>query len=245
MGKATRAIPSIARLVLIASMVFGLALVIEASDSSTVNIGANQSITAFSTCKKVTNNSSTGLSVYVPTTLASEWSSFYTSPPSGVTAGSCGCALPWGGTISDGQSVTAYQASSVPLGSTCVSETRACSGTVLSGSYQYASCTTPSCAGAAAGGYCWYKAAKSQSCDALCSSHGGCNAAGVLAAGTSNATCDVAGTALGVPNFAGTTNLTLKEGCYDDLHAETARDTSGAICSATHNNLLRICACNN
>ena len=42
--------------------------------------------------------------------------------------------------LTDGQTVTAYQNSSVPVGSTCVSEVRKCSGGQLSGSYTYASC---------------------------------------------------------------------------------------------------------
>jgi len=61
-----------------------------ASDSSTVAIGQNTNITAFSTCKKVTNNSPTGLSVYVPTVSSAEWSSFYGSPPPGVLIDNCG-----------------------------------------------------------------------------------------------------------------------------------------------------------
>lgn len=58
---------------------------------------------------------------------------------------SCGCTLPWGGSISDGQSVTAYQSSSVSCGSSCLSETRTCSGTTLSGSYQYETCSVGAC----------------------------------------------------------------------------------------------------
>lgn len=61
-----------------------------ASDSSTVNFGASQNITSNSICKKVTNNSPTGKSIYVPTQSAAEWASFYTNPPAGVTVGLCG-----------------------------------------------------------------------------------------------------------------------------------------------------------
>jgi hypothetical protein len=67
-----------------------LATAIEASDNSTVNFGANSNITAHSTCKKVTNNSGTGLSVYVPTQTSAEWTSFYSNLPAGITAASCG-----------------------------------------------------------------------------------------------------------------------------------------------------------
>jgi hypothetical protein len=51
------------------------------------------------------------------------------------------CTLPWGGTINNGQSVTAYASSSVPYGSSCQSQTRTCSNGSLSGSYQYQSCS--------------------------------------------------------------------------------------------------------
>lgn len=59
-------------------------------------------------------------------------------------AGSCN--LPWGGTIADGDSVTAYLNSSEPCGGSCTSETRTCSDGVLSGSYTNSSCSVSSCA---------------------------------------------------------------------------------------------------
>lgn len=75
---------------LLAVVLLAFAVVIDASDSSTVAYGlTNQSITAFSTCKKVTNNSPTTKTVYVPTVLSGEWSSFYTHPPMGITIGTC------------------------------------------------------------------------------------------------------------------------------------------------------------
>ena len=43
--------------------------------------------------------------------------------------------------IPDGQSVTAYQSSSVPAGLQCISQTRTCSNGTLSGTYQFASCS--------------------------------------------------------------------------------------------------------
>lgn len=74
-------------------ILFGGAAVVIASDSFTVNYGTNSTITAFSTCKKVTNNSATGLSVYVPTQTSAEWTSFQTNPPTGVVLGSCGVPI--------------------------------------------------------------------------------------------------------------------------------------------------------
>ena len=46
-----------------------------------------------------------------------------------------------GTTVASGSSVTAYQASSVPPGSLCVSQSRACADGTLSGTYAYASCS--------------------------------------------------------------------------------------------------------
>lgn len=46
-----------------------------------------------------------------------------------------------GSTVAHGQSVTAYQSSSVPNGYSCVSQTRTCNNGTLSGSYTYPSCT--------------------------------------------------------------------------------------------------------
>lgn len=90
------AISSLLRIAVIAIALFAFAAVLEASDNFTVNYNTNQSITAFSTCKKVTNNSGTGLSVYVPTNSAEEWLSFYTNPPAGVSIGSCSITVPAG-----------------------------------------------------------------------------------------------------------------------------------------------------
>lgn len=61
---------------------------------------------------------------------------------------SCGpnaCNLPWGGTISDGQSVVAYSASTPPPWQNCstIAETRACTNGILSGSYAQKSCVSP------------------------------------------------------------------------------------------------------
>ncbi len=46
------------------------------------------------------------------------------------------CNLPWGGSIADGSSVTAYSSSTSP----CSSQTRTCNDWHLNGSYQHASC---------------------------------------------------------------------------------------------------------
>ena len=69
---------------------------------------------------------------------------------SSCTATACAtCSLPWGGTLSHGQSVQAYSSSSAACGSTCAAPiTRTCTNGVLSGSgnYTYSSCTATACA---------------------------------------------------------------------------------------------------
>ncbi len=54
------------------------------------------------------------------------------------------CSLPWGGTIASGASVTANQTASVPAGNSCVSQTRTCTNTSLSGTYTNQTCTVGS-----------------------------------------------------------------------------------------------------
>ena len=94
----------------------------------------------------------------VPTGSASEWytggNSFIEHTPPGVSLAVCTCSLPWGGTINDGSGTTAYQAATVACGGSCTSQTRTCTGTSLSGSYQYSSCSAP-CASCSSQGVSW------------------------------------------------------------------------------------------
>lgn len=65
-------------------------------------------------------------------------------PCSAPACTSASCPLPaslGGGSIAHNQSVSAFQALSVPNGSTCVSESRVCNNGNLSGSYLYSSCS--------------------------------------------------------------------------------------------------------
>lgn len=51
------------------------------------------------------------------------------------------CVLPWGGNIPHSSSTSAYEASEVPYGGSCVSQTRFCTDGSFSGSYEYQSCS--------------------------------------------------------------------------------------------------------
>ena len=124
-----------------------------ASDGSSVARSATQTITAFGSCRKITNASPTGKTVYVPTQSIAEWQSFYASPPSGVSIASCDCAVPWGGAISDGQGVTAYASASVS-GTQCTKQTRTCTAGVLSGTYRSQTCSGNFAGAISPGNYC-------------------------------------------------------------------------------------------
>ncbi|MGR8980857.1 MAG: type IV pilus modification PilV family protein [Gammaproteobacteria bacterium] len=52
-----------------------------------------------------------------------------------------GCLRPWGGTVNNGDSITAWQSETVPYGESCESETRTCTNGTLSGSFLFDSCS--------------------------------------------------------------------------------------------------------
>lgn len=54
------------------------------------------------------------------------------------------CALPWGGSIASGQSVTAYQSATVVSPATCQPQTRTCTNGTLSGTYTSQTCSVTS-----------------------------------------------------------------------------------------------------
>ena len=58
------------------------------------------------------------------------------------------CSLPWVGSVNHGDSVTAYQSSSVPYGNSCTSQTRTCNDGTLSGSYTNQNCEIEEATGA-------------------------------------------------------------------------------------------------
>ena len=58
-----------------------------------------------------------------------------------ATTPTTSCTAPWGATVANGSSVTAYSTSFVAVGSTCVSEPRTCTNGSLSGGYYYQNCS--------------------------------------------------------------------------------------------------------
>ena len=85
-----------------------------------------------SPCKASCDSRASQVFVSVPYTVS--------SPPPPPPPPS-NCNLPWGGTISSGSSVPAYQVASVPSGNTCPPpENRVCNNGILSGSFINQSC---------------------------------------------------------------------------------------------------------
>ncbi|MBI1274136.1 MAG: hypothetical protein GC131_08670 [Alphaproteobacteria bacterium] len=230
-------------------LLFSAAPALAQSNSCTlVTTGTSQDITAFTTCKRVTNSSGTTVCA-VSNVDSAQWASFYNNPPSGVTIGECSCTLPWGGTINNGQGVTAYQASSVACGASCVSQTRTCTSGVLSGTYTNASCSVATCAGWCSSGVCYYQASSGQSCNTFCGSHGGCDATGVSGMGGNWTTCGTVGAHFGAT--AATNGVDCSSlgamGCMYYTYYGTSyyRCTQGGTCDATPASVyVRFCACN-
>ena len=109
-----------------------------ASDGYALANGSTTDINAHGVCRRVTNWS--GANQYVPVNAAAEWSSFYNTSHAGVTIAGCTCNLPWGGTIADGGTVTAYSTGFNTNNCASIAETRTCSGPTLTGSYTFDTC---------------------------------------------------------------------------------------------------------
>jgi hypothetical protein len=103
-------------------------------------IGAGESVTAYA-----------APSVACGATCASQRRTCEDSTLSGsyshetCTPRPCGCELPWGGTIADGQTVEAYRADREACGGQCTSQTRTCDDGALNGTYLYYSCRVDPC----------------------------------------------------------------------------------------------------
>lgn len=91
-------------------------LYLTGASSYQVNSGANQNITEFSTCKKVTNNHASGKAVFVPTATNTEWTQFYTNPPTGVTIDNCPSGYVFNVTISANTATYNVKAAAITAG---------------------------------------------------------------------------------------------------------------------------------
>lgn len=120
-----------------------------AANGYNVPVGATVTIDEHGQCRRVTNPAGQPASRFVSTRTAPEWQSFRDNPNGLVMAACAGCPRPWGGTVAHGASITAYQAASVPHGSSCASQTRTCTNGSLSGTYTHQTCNVQPPASAA------------------------------------------------------------------------------------------------
>ena len=145
------------------------------------------------------------------------------------------CNAPWGGTVANGASITAYSTSVAPYGSSCQPQTRTCSSGALSGSYAAQSCYVAPPANCTATSLNW-GAANFCAKTTTTASHGAVQAltngtAG--ATGTANATCSNGTWSVGSPVC--TTSLTAPASlsATDGTVAGKITVTWGAVTGAT------------
>src|SRR5690606_27656590 len=95
------------------------------------NAAASVRVDEYGTCRMVTNNN--GANLFIPAQSAGEWNSLVANGAPNVVLSACApitCALPWGGTLADGASITAYKR--VPAFTT---EQTYCGSTIPGGPY--------------------------------------------------------------------------------------------------------------
>ncbi len=158
----------------------------------------------------------------------------------------------WGtsATVNSGDTLNVRMTSS-DVGSTSVTATV----TAGAASADWAITTELVCSGNIVGGHCWYLGASGQSCDAVCSSHGGCNLAGTRDyAGTGGTlqNCQAVLSALGYTNSAGDLEISAGVGCgrwsFFGLGGNIRFTGGPTTCSAQNagfGTVSRACACNN
>jgi hypothetical protein len=106
------------------------------------------------------------------------------------------------------------------------------------------------CAGAPVGGYCWYASAPNQSCDAACTTHGGCDIAGTrdyAGSGGTDAQCVAVLAALGFSSYPHQDWSNNDLGCHfawaSWTYWSTALPTTCASAAPGAAAAVRMCAC--
>ena len=144
------------------------------------------------------------------------------------------CNAPWGGTVANGASITAYSTNVAPYGSSCQPQTRTCSSGALSGSYTAQSCYVAAPANCTATSLNW-GAANFCAKTTTTASHGAVQAltngtAG--ATGSATATCSNGAWALSAtscsPSIAAPTSLSATDGTVNGKITVTWAAVSGA-----------------
>jgi len=157
-----------------------------------IDSGQNATISAHAVTKKVTNNHASGLGIYIPLNSATEWATYVSNAPAGVT-------------VED----------------------------------------VASCGGVSVGGYCWYyPGVANQSCDTVCSGHGGCVDSGITWSNDLTNCKAVASAffgAIGDPWVDGGLNY----GCWKSTVGAQAVYFGSGTCSAVYGFAKRFCSCAN
>lgn len=105
------------------------------------------------------------------------------------------------------------------------------------------------CGGTTVGGYCWYYGAAGDSCDTVCSTHGGTNAATISYVGSSgtDAQCQSVLAAFGDNATFYQDSCSTGWGCYSlTSPARRIRCADPVTTQSASNGIIRrVCACNN
>jgi hypothetical protein len=110
--------------------------------------------------------------------------------------------------------------------------------------------TTINCAGYPAGGYCWYAGAVNQSCDTVCTGHGGYNSATLTYAGSSgtSANCQaLSNYFFPGSSYYGDSTSSVGAGCFYRNGTGYVYHVTSPVTNSSdyYSYMQRICACNN
>tara|TARA_Y100000780_G_scaffold211112_1_gene209807 strand:+ start:12137 stop:14497 length:2361 start_codon:yes stop_codon:yes gene_type:complete len=216
------------------------------------SIGHGGSVTAYSSSAP---SCGTACSSQTRTCNDSSLSGSYTN-----SSCSTRCCLPWGGSIASGSSTTAYAASSVACGGSCSSQTRSCSGTTLSGSYNYSSCSVSACAGCSLpwGGSIGNGASvtayqnSSVACGSSCNSQTRTCTNGSLSGSYANSGCSVGACGCNLPWGGSITNgqsrtayASSSVGCGGSCSSQTRTCTNGSLSGSYNYGSCSVGSCSN
>jgi hypothetical protein len=111
-----------------------------AGNGCRIETGSTCTIVANGICKNISNlSTSNAIFVSAQDAKPDDWQSWVANFATNAKS-DCGCSFN-GTPVNHGDSITAYQTSSVPYGNTCVSQQRTCNAGTLSGSYAFSSCS--------------------------------------------------------------------------------------------------------
>lgn len=170
------------------------------------------------------------------------------STPVSVSGGGAEISINGGGWVTSGN-ITNGQTLAVRLTSSGSYATAVTATVNVGGVTDSWSVTTEAnCGGYSYGGFCYYYANAGQDCNSVCTSRGGCNLSGTVYLGSGasdNDRCADVLTALRGVSTDVTTSSSAGHGCnWNNKYPPGRRRTATTVCSGSHSNLRRACACN-